>query len=165
VEYRIRLCIDHQQREDRLPEAKEFLNIPGQGVHSIVDGKEVLVGNSKLMVEYGIEIPEEVAEHLQETQKLARTGVLVAINREIVGEIAISDPVKPEAAAVIECLKSMGIQSMMVTGDNWDTAVAIARELGIERGAVYAESLPKDKAKIVKDIQVCLAQYHLLWFE
>jgi cation transport ATPase len=52
-----------------------------------------------------------------------------------------------------------------VTGDNWDTAVAIARELGIERGAVYAESLPKDKAKIVKDIQVCLAQYHLLWFE
>ncbi len=71
---------------------------------------------------------------------------------------------KPEAAAVIECLKSMGIQSMMVTGDNWDTAFAIARELGIERGAVYAESLPKDKAKIVKDIQVCLAQYHLLWF-
>ncbi|CAM6034660.1 unnamed protein product [Sphagnum compactum] len=153
MEYKTKLCSSHGQREDPLPEAKEFLNIPGQGVRSIVDGKEVLVGNQKLMVEYSIEIPEEVAEDLHETQMLARTGVLVAINREIVGEVAISDPVKPEAAAVIECLKSMGIRSMMVTGDNWDTAVTIARELGIERTSVYAESLPKDKANIIKEIQ------------
>jgi cation transport ATPase len=53
---------------------------------------------------------------------------------------------------------------MMVTGDNWDTAMTIARELGIERTSVYAESLPKDKANIIKEIQVCLAPCNPLWF-
>lgn len=57
---------------------------------------------------------------------------------------------------MIGILRSMGVGSMMVTGDNWGTAMAIARELGIERGRVFAESLPEDKARIVKEIQVCL---------
>jgi len=95
----------------------------------------------------------EVEEHLHETETLARTGVMIAMDGEIVGVVSIADPVKPEAGNVIGILKSMGVQSMMVTGDNWGTATAIARELGMERGSIHAESLPEDKARIVKEIQ------------
>lgn len=132
----------------------EFEAIPGQGVRALVDGRSILVGNMRLMKEAQIEISLEVEEHLHETETLARTGVMIAMDGEIVGVVSIADPVKPEAGNVIGILKSMGVQSMMVTGDNWGTATAIARELGMERGSIHAESLPEDKARIVKEIQV-----------
>lgn len=137
-------------------EVTDFEAIPGRGVRAMVDVKLIHVGNTRLMTEAEVPVSEEVQFHLRETESMARTGVLVAIDKELVGVVSIADPVKPEAARVIQILKSMGVQSMMVTGDNWGTARAIAREVGIPDQSVRAESLPEDKARIVKEIQVRL---------
>ncbi|CAM6123193.1 unnamed protein product [Calypogeia fissa] len=133
------------------PSASDFETIPGHGVRCNVDKQEVLIGNRKLMSEAGIGVPMDVKEHMEETEQLARTGVMVAFNNRIVGVVSISDPVKPEAALVVSILKSMGIQSVMVTGDNWGTAKAIAAEVGID--IVKAECLPGEKAEEIKKLQ------------
>nr|XP_024387168.1 copper-transporting ATPase HMA5-like [Physcomitrium patens] len=153
VAYSRKISGEHSSHGQQQHEVRDFEAIPGQGVRAVVDGKATLVGNMRLMKEHGIHISEEAEEHLRDVETLARTGVMVAIERELVGVVSIADPVKPEAARVISILKSMGVRSMMVTGDNWGTAVAIARELGIERPCVHAESLPEDKARIVEEMQ------------
>eukprot|EP01018_Ginkgo_biloba_P026263 Gb_22737 [translate_table: standard] len=133
-------------------ETSSFQSITGQGIKALVNSKQVVIGNRKIMVESGISIPEEVDEHLRLVEELARTGVSVAIERELVGVIAISDPVKPEAKNVIRILSSMGLKCIMVTGDNWGTAKAIAKEVGIQ--SVIAEVLPNGKAEKVKELQM-----------
>lgn len=134
-----------------LQQAKDFETITGQGVCAVVQGKKCMVGNRQLIMGAGIAVTEEVDEYLQDTETMARTGVLVAIENEVVGAISISDPVKPEARTVISHLKSMGVHSIMVTGDNWGTANAIAREVGIEE--VMAQTPPSGKADKVKELQ------------
>ncbi|KAJ7299799.1 hypothetical protein O6H91_Y148800 [Diphasiastrum complanatum] len=133
-------------------EVKDFQAVAGQGVQAIVAGQKVMVGNSKLMAESGINIPEDVVDHLEEIEEMARTSVLAAIDGEVAGIIAISDPLKKEAGAVISILKEMGIRSIMITGDNWGTANAIAREANI--GTVIAEAQPKVKAEKVNELQM-----------
>lgn len=160
VEYSKRINGEHSSEGYQQHGVGDFEAIPGQGVRALVDGKRTLVGNMRLMKEFQIDISEEVQEHLQETETLARTGVMVAMDKELVGVVSIADPVKPEAAKVISILKSMGVRSLMVTGDNWGTAMAIAREIGIERPSIYAESLPEDKGRIVKEIQVCSLPFY-----
>eukprot|EP01018_Ginkgo_biloba_P006368 Gb_15082 [translate_table: standard] len=136
----------------KLLEAQEFQSVTGQGIKALVNKKKVVVGNRQMIVGSGISIPEDVDKHLQTIEQLARTGVLVAIESEIVGVIGISDPVKPEAKDVVSILGSLGIKSIMVTGDNWGTAKAIAKEVGI--GSVIAEVLPDGKAEKVKELQM-----------
>eukprot|EP01018_Ginkgo_biloba_P021467 Gb_24190 [translate_table: standard] len=135
-----------------LPEVQNFVSIPGQGVRASVHNKIVLVGNVKLMLDSGITIFENAYELLKDVEEMARTGILISIEGELVGIIAISDPVKPEAQDVISILRSMKVKSIMVTGDNWGTANAIAREVGID--TVIAETLPEGKAEKVKEIQM-----------
>ncbi|KAJ4811840.1 hypothetical protein LUZ62_024406 [Rhynchospora pubera] len=89
---------------------------------------------------------------LMESEQMAQTGIIVAINQEVVGIIGISDPLKPGAQEVISLLRLMKVESIMVTGDNWGTAKAIAREVGIEN--VVAESKPEGKAEKVKELQL-----------
>nr|GMD65868.1 probable copper-transporting ATPase HMA5 [Ipomoea batatas] len=134
------------------PEASGFESITGHGVKAIVRNKEVIVGNKSLMLDQGIAIPIDAEELLTKTEELAQTGILVSIDRELAGVLAISDPLKPEAPQVISILKSMNVQSMLVTGDNWGTANAIAKEVGINYG-VIAEAKPEDKANKVKELQ------------
>lgn len=142
-----------QETSDKswMPEIQNFRVITGQGVSAEIQGKQVLVGNRQLMVESDLLVSEEADQYLQETEGLARTGVLVAIDKEVVGAIAIADPVKEEAPAVISILKFMGVQCIIVTGDNWGTAKAVGREVGIE--TVFAECQPHDKAEKVKELQ------------
>ncbi|GER38869.1 copper-transporting atpase p-type [Striga asiatica] len=133
------------------PEAVGFESITGHGVKALVRNKEVLVGNKTLMVDNNIKISLDAEEILSETESLAQTGILVSINRELIGIIAISDPLKPGAREVISFLKSMKVRSIVVTGDNWGTANAIAKEVGID--SVVAEAKPEQKAEIVKELQ------------
>ncbi|KAL2608514.1 hypothetical protein R1flu_027087 [Riccia fluitans] len=133
-------------------ETKDFETIAGQGVRCMVEEKEVYIGNRSLMINSGIEITEDVQDQLDETELAARTGVLVAFDKRIVGLISISDPVKPEAARVVSLLKSMGVRTIMVTGDNWGTARAIAQEVGID--TVKAECSPGRKAEEIKMLQL-----------
>ena len=104
------------------------------------------------MSDVNITIPVEAEVALAEAEALAQTGILVAIDSEIAGIVAISDPLKPSAREVISILKSMGVKSIMVTGDNWGTANSIAKETEIE--TVIAEAKPEHKAEKVKDLQV-----------
>ncbi|KAH6778891.1 heavy metal atpase 5 [Perilla frutescens var. hirtella] len=133
------------------PEARDFESITGHGVKAVVRNKELLVGNKRLMVDHDVAISLDVEEVLAEIEGLAQTGILVSIGREMVAIIAVSDPLKPGAREVISFLKSMKIKSIVVTGDNWGTANAIAKEVGID--TVIAQAKPEDKAEKVKEIQ------------
>ncbi|KAL2525036.1 putative copper-transporting ATPase HMA5 [Abeliophyllum distichum] len=133
------------------PEAQDFESITGQGVRAVVRNKEVLVGNKRLMLERNVAISIDAEEILAETEGLAQTGILVAIDKELIGILAISDPLKPGAREVISILKSMKVKSIVVTGDNWGTANSIAKEVGID--TVIAEAKPEHKAEKVKELQ------------
>ena len=104
------------------------MSITGHGVRARVHHKNILVGNVKLMLDSGITISEDAYDSLKEVEGMARTGILVSINEELVGIIAISDPVKPEAQDVVSILKLMKVKCIMVTGDNWGNANSISKE-------------------------------------
>ncbi|KAJ3680513.1 hypothetical protein LUZ60_016791 [Juncus effusus] len=134
------------------PEVHDFVSVTGRGIKAIVRNKSIIIGNKTLMVESGITISKEASEILDESEQMIETGIIVAINQEIVGIIEISDPLKPGAKEVISLLKSMKVESIMVTGDNWGTANAIARGIGIEN--VVAEAKPEQKAEKVKELRM-----------
>ncbi|KAJ3680512.1 hypothetical protein LUZ60_016790 [Juncus effusus] len=134
------------------PAVQDFISVTGRGIKATVKNKSVLIGNKTLILESGIEIPDEASEILAESEQMAQTGIMVAIGQEVVGIIGISDLLKPGAKEVIALLKSMNVESIMVTGDNWGTANAIAREVGIEN--VMAEAKPEQKAEKVKELQM-----------
>ncbi|KAL4373945.1 hypothetical protein HN51_007790 [Arachis hypogaea] len=143
--------ITEDEQNHTWPEVRDFVSISGHGVKAIVQNKEILAGNKKLMMDHNIAISVDAEEVLAEAERLAQTGILVSLDGEIAGVLAVSDPLKPDAKEVISILKSMKIKSIMVTGDNWGTANSIARQAGIE--TVMAEAQPHTKATQVKDLQ------------
>ncbi|KAF8009185.1 hypothetical protein BT93_J0235 [Corymbia citriodora subsp. variegata] len=136
---------------DHNAKVKDFEVHPGAGVSGRVGEKVVLVGNRKLMQASNVPIGCEVQDYISENEQMARSCVLVAIDGKIAGAFAVTDPVKPEAGRVISFLHSMGISSIMVTGDNWATAMAISKQVGIQK--VFAETDPIGKADRIKDLQ------------
>ena len=135
-----------RERGIELGDAASFEAIAGHGIRAEVDGHAVLVGNRKLMDESGVDVfaLEERATALAEAGK---TPMFVAVDGEPSGLVAVADTIKPSARETLRRLKQMGIEAVMITGDNKRTAEAVARELGIER--VFAEVLPADKARYV----------------
>lgn len=124
----------------------------GAGVRGKVGNRTVVVGNKRLMHACNIPISSEVEKYISENENLARTCILVSIDGKIAGAFCVTDPVKPEARRVVSFLHSMGISSIIVTGDNRATATAIANEVGIDE--VFAETDPVGKANKVKDLQM-----------
>ena len=124
-------------------EAAEFAALPGRGVEATVEGHKVLAGNLKLMEEnrLGLDSLRPESERLAAEGK---TPMYVAIDGRMAGILAVADTVKPGAADAIARLKSMGIEVALITGDNRQTAEAVARQVGV--GRVLAEVLPQDKA-------------------
>lgn len=137
---------------EHIVEVKDFEVHPGAGVSGKIGHRTVLVGNRRLMRSYGVPVDPEVETYVLENEQLARTCVLVAIDGKVAGAFSVTDPVKPEAARVISFLRSMGISSIMVTGDNWATATAVRKEVGIDN--VFAETDPLGKAEKIKELQV-----------
>ncbi|CAO2832934.1 unnamed protein product [Amaranthus hypochondriacus] len=142
----------HEILVDHVEDAKDFEVHPGAGVSGKVGEKIVLVGNKRLLQTYNVSMSAEVEQYITKTENLARTCVLVAIDGKVAGAFSVTDPVKPEAGRVVKHLHSMGISSIMVTGDNWGTATAIAKEVGINQ--VFAETEPIGKADKIKEIQM-----------
>ena len=134
-----------------LPEPAEFQSVTGKGIRVKVDGRTVLVGNHRLLVDDGIETSglEEAARRLAEAGK---TPMFAAVDGRPAGVIAVADTVKEDSAAAVAALKQLGLEVVMITGDNQRTAAAIANQVGIER--VLAEVLPQDKALEVRRLQV-----------
>ncbi|MGH7274636.1 MAG: copper-translocating P-type ATPase, partial [Nitrospiria bacterium] len=123
---------------------ESFEAIPGHGVKARLTGQTVLLGNRKLLRESGIGI--EVAESkLAALEQEGKTAMLVAQDGDLVGIVAVADTLKESAVGAIKKLHTLGIEVLMITGDNRRTAEAIARRLGITR--VLSEVLPQDKAK------------------
>ena len=143
---------------EHVTEVKDFEVHPAAGVSGKVGDRRILVGNRRLMQEFSVPIGPKVEDYISESEQLARTCVLVSIDGRVAGAFAVTDPVKPEAERSISFLQSMGISSIMVTGDNWATARAIARQVGIQM--VYAETDPLGKADKIKDLQVLLFAYY-----
>ena len=134
---------------DLLP-LDSFEALPGRGVGATIDGRAVLVGNAVLMRENGVDTSALDAD-VSRVQREARTAVLVAVDGQLLGALAIGDQLKPSSRQAIAALKARGLEVAMITGDNEGTANAIAEEVGITR--VYADVLPADKAAVVKALQ------------
>ena len=98
-----------------LPKIEDVNIVPGEGMICRIAGSEVIVGNNKLLKDAEVDIPKDVLSHVGEIQRDAHTCVLVAMNRRVAGSLAITDPIRPEAAGVVAALSRMGVQSHLVT--------------------------------------------------
>jgi Cu+-exporting ATPase len=140
-----------QTRGLRLADVAEFEAIPGHGVSAKVEGHRLLIGNARLMNREGIALGD-LETRSQALADDGKTPMLVAIDGHAAGIIAVADTVKDDSLAAIATMKKMGLEVVMITGDNERTAKAIARKVGIER--VMAEVLPQDKALNVQKLQL-----------
>ncbi len=129
---------------------EKFLAIPGRGIEARIDGRSLLLGNEKLMSERGIALGTLTAESTRLADD-GKTPMVVAIDGAPAGVIAVADVAKESSARAIRRLRDMGLQVVMLTGDNEKTARAIARQVGVDR--VFADVLPQEKAVAVKKIQ------------
>ncbi|KAG2488839.1 hypothetical protein HYH03_012637 [Edaphochlamys debaryana] len=111
----------------------------------------VAVGNRLLMQQEGVALPEGAEDYVEPLESSGHTVVHVALNGYLAGLLAIADPLKPEAAGVVGALRARGVDCVMLTGDNWRTARALAGTLGIDQ--VNAETLPKTKAQKIRELQ------------
>lgn len=134
----------------KLADVEQFEAIPGFGIRAIVEQQELLIGTRKLMNQYNISVAQAFSQ-MNELETAGKTAMLVAINGQYAGLVAVADTIKETSKEAVSRLKKMGIQVFMVTGDNERTAQAIAREVGIEH--VRAEVLPEGKADVVKQLQ------------
>lgn len=132
-----------QARGVEVSEPSSFNAIPGHGVETEVGGRRVLVGNSKLMWREGIDTGSLEAE-VTRLQGEGKTVMYVAVDGRAAGVVAVADTIKEDSVEAIRVMKEMGLEVIMLTGDNERTARAIARQVGIDR--VLAEVLPEDKA-------------------
>ncbi len=133
-----------------LAEPSGFKAQAGQGVEAEVDGRRVSVGNVRLMKERGYQL-NSLEPKVEELQAAAKTPMLVAVDGRVAGLIAVADTVKEGSRQAIEALHKMGLKVVMITGDNRQTAEAIAQQVNVD--AVRAEVLPEGKSAEVKQLQ------------
>jgi Cu+-exporting ATPase len=140
-------------RDDRrlsIAEPTAFESIPGQGISATVEGRQVLVGRSAYLARDGIELGD-LADRGEELASAGKTPVCVAVDGRASGAIAIADTLKAGSRAAVAELNRLGLQVIMLTGDNETTARAIAREAGVDR--VLADVRPDEKAAQVRRLQ------------
>jgi Cu+-exporting ATPase len=145
-------AIVNRAKEENLPliSPKNFRAIAGHGIEATIDGRLLLMGNSKLMQGWGISL-NGLEKRAGELSHEGKTPMFVAIDQNPAGIIAVADTLKEHSKEAVDALHKMGIEVAMITGDNRRTAEAIARQIGIDR--VLAEVLPEEKANEVKKLQ------------
>lgn len=143
----IEKCIDEMMTPENVT---EFTSLPGSGVKGIINGDTVLGGNLKLMQEEARAGDETVAA-AEKLSSEGKTPLIFAVNKEIIGIIAVADVIKEDSIQAIEALKKIGIRTVMLTGDNRKTAEAIARRIGIDE--VISDVLPDGKEKAIRALQ------------
>lgn len=136
-----------------LEEPKDFEAISGMGVKAVIDDKFVLFGNRKLMQKFDIDLEkEDIEKVMDKLESEGKTVMILAVNNEIAGLIAVADTVKESSAAAISLLNKHKIEVIMLTGDNEKTAKTIGQKVGIEK--IIANVLPGEKAEVIKRLQL-----------
>ncbi|WP_017465126.1 heavy metal translocating P-type ATPase [Staphylococcus epidermidis] len=128
-----------------------FKSVPGHGIKATIHQQQILVGNRKLMNDYNISISNKLNDQLNHYEHLGQTAMMIAVDNQINGIIAVADTVKNDAKQAIKELRNMNIDVVMLTGDNNRTAQTIAKQVGIEH--VIAEVLPEEKAHQISLLQ------------
>ncbi|PMC37910.1 heavy metal translocating P-type ATPase [Bacillus sp. UMB0899] len=139
-----------KEKDITLGSADTFEAIPGFGIKAAVQGKELVIGTRKLMAKHNIDVQNELVK-MENLEKQGKTAMLVAIDGHYAGIVAVADTIKDTSKEAISRLHSMGLDVVMITGDNTKTAQAIAEQVGIKN--VIAEVLPEGKAEEVKKLQ------------
>ena len=132
-----------------IPEAENFESISGMGIKAVVNGKQIIIGNEKIINEY--KIKDDFISQITTFANQGKTAVICAVDGKAAGIIAISDQIKETSRSAVSKLENKGINSVMLTGDNKQTALTIAGYAGIKN--VIYEVLPEDKAAEIKKIQ------------
>lgn len=136
-------------RNITIPEAENFESISGMGIKAVVNGKQIIIGNEKMMNEY--KIKDDFISQITTFANQGKTAVICAVDGKAAGIIAISDQIKETSRSAVSKLENKGINTVMLTGDNKQTALTIAGYAGIKN--VIYEVLPEDKAAEIKKIQ------------
>ena len=139
-----------RSRSVALSEPTDFEAIPGKGVRAMVDGRTVRVGSRILATDSGA-TAADLEQRLQALEKSGKTTMLVLVDGKVVGALALADKLKPSAAPAVDSLKKLGLEVIMLTGDNERTAAVIAQEAGIEK--FYAGVTPQRKEEIIESLQ------------
>ena len=132
-----------------IPEAENFESISGMGIKAVVNGKQIIIGNEKIINEY--KIKDDFISQITTFANQGKTAVICAVDGKVAGIIAISDQIKETSRSAVSKLENKGINTVMLTGDNKQTALTIAGYAGIKN--VIYEVLPEDKAAEIKKIQ------------
>lgn len=134
-----------------IPDAETFEAIPGHGIKIKFQGKDIVIGNRRLMKQTGIDVLEDKEAIISGLEERGNTVMILAAEGRLKGFIAVADTLKEHAEDVVRGLKTERVEVVMLTGDNERTARAIGSKVGIER--IVSNVLPADKAKIIKDLQ------------
>ncbi len=134
-----------------LSDISDFESTTGGGVHAHIQGKLIRVGKRSFIESNSIAIPDDLVSEAERLQEKAKTVIWVSEDSQLLGLIAIADPIKETSKEAIESLHAMGIKVVMCTGDNSRTAHAVAKTLGIDE--VHAEVSPEDKQRIVNELK------------
>ena len=139
-----------EQRKLKLKDVEDFRSIAGKGVEATIEGSRILLGTRKLMADNGIDIAS-VEKTMESLEAQGRTAMIAAMDGRLAGLVAVADTLKENSKEAVEKIRGMGIEVVMITGDNRRTADAIAGSIGITR--VLAEVLPEDKASEIRKLQ------------
>lgn len=139
-----------KERELILGEPQDFESFTGRGIGATIDGRRVMLGNARLMEERNI-VLNDLGEAAEKLSAEGKTPMYISVDTEAVGVVAVADVLKENSKAAVGRLKGMGLEVIMITGDNERTAKAIASQAGVDR--VFAEVLPADKAREIKRLQ------------
>lgn len=145
------ILIKSRQESIELMEVNKFDTIGGKGVTAQLDNQEVLIGNRALFADKNIVLDVKVEESLSKLENEGKTVIIVGHNNKVKGIIAVADTIKKTTALAVHELEKMGLETVMITGDNSKTAQAVANQIGIRQ--VLSEVLPYEKAQEVSKIQ------------
>lgn len=145
------ILIKSRQESMELKEATKFDTIGGKGVTAQADGHEILIGNRALFADNDIAMDVKVEKSLSNLENKGKTAIIVGKDYKIIGIIAVADTIKKTTEVAVRELNNMGLETVMITGDNSKTAQAVAQQIGIKK--VLSEVLPYEKSQEVSKIQ------------
>ncbi|WKG06693.1 cation-translocating P-type ATPase [Mycolicibacterium sp. HK-90] len=145
------IAVGARNKVGELPAVEGFANVAGLGVQGVVEGHAMVVGRPALLADWSQQLTPELDTAMRDAQALGRTAIAVGWDGQARGVLVVADAVKPTSKEAIEQLRSLGLEPIMLTGDNEAAARAIAEHVGVQE--VYAEVLPQDKVDVVKRLQ------------